>query len=200
MSALPPRFDDLVDAELPAEEHARLQAVHALLVAAGPPPELPPGLAEPPVVPAARALPFPRRYRYTAVAAAAAAAAVLLGVGYLFGTAGGSSQPAVRTVEMRGPGGASGSIALFAKDAAGNWPMELTVRGLPPLPEGRTYELWLTRGGELAESCGTFVAAGPETVVQLNAPYRLSQFSGWVVTTGFGPDAPGAFVLRTEQT
>src|SRR5581483_6878461 len=37
-----PRFDDLVEQDLPAEERGRLERVHDLLVAAGPPPELSP--------------------------------------------------------------------------------------------------------------------------------------------------------------
>ena len=59
--------------------------------------------------------------------------------------------------------------------------MTLQVSGLAPLPEGKTYTLWLTRGGKLAESCGTFVVAAGSTKVPLNAPYRLKQFDGWVI-------------------
>jgi hypothetical protein len=85
---------------------------------------------------------------------------------------------------MAAPGGATparGSLAIFEQDDAGNWPMELIVRDLPALPEGRTYELWLTKNGELAAPCGTFVVQGAKTVVPLNAPYRLRQFDEWVV-------------------
>ena len=55
--------------------------------------------------------------------------------------------------------------------------MELHVKGLP----AGTYELWLTRDGELAEPCGAFAVAGSETSAVLNAPYRLKEFGGWVV-------------------
>ena len=58
---------------------------------------------------------------------------------------------------MNGPSGATASIALLALDEAGNWPMTVAVKGLPQLPKGQTYGLWLTRNGKLAESCGTFV-------------------------------------------
>ena len=43
-----PNFDELVGAELPPSERERLRLVHDLLVAAGPPPELPKLLASPP--------------------------------------------------------------------------------------------------------------------------------------------------------
>src|SRR5437763_13969609 len=42
-----PDFNELVGADLPPEEEARLRRAHELLVAAGPVPELPPGLEEP---------------------------------------------------------------------------------------------------------------------------------------------------------
>lgn len=194
----PPSFGDLFEAgDLAPEERERLTATHELLLRAGPPPELTPALESPPAVEAPRILPLPRRYRFTAVAAAAAAAVALFGIGYLVGGNGNGAPAVVRTVEMRGDDGAVASLAVLEKDDAGNWPMELTVSGLAPLPAGKTYELWLTHDGELAESCGSFAVSGPETVVTLNAPYRLSEFTGWVVTSA--ADA-GAFVLTTEET
>ena len=175
-----PSFDDLVEDDLAGAERERLRAVHELLVQAGPPPELPPSLEMAPQVEEARVIPFPRRYRYTAIAAVAAVAVALFGVGYLVGGSGGSPA-ALRTVEMRGAGGATASLAVFAKDAAGNWPMELTVSGLAPLAAGGTYELWLTRDGKLADPCGAFAVAAGTTEVPLNAPYRLRDYDGWVV-------------------
>ena len=52
-----PNFDDLVDQGLDLEERARLLRVHELLIAAGPPPELPPSLASPPPEPKATLIP-----------------------------------------------------------------------------------------------------------------------------------------------
>ena len=105
---------------------------------------------------------------------------MLFGVGYAIG---GRDSPAapVQTIAMTGPAGATASIALLAKDAAGNWPMTLEVSGLPPLPKGETYTLWLTQDGKLAESCGSFVVAAGTTKVPLNAPYPLKKFDGWVI-------------------
>jgi hypothetical protein len=175
-----PDFDQLVGTDLDPAERERLRRVHELLVAAGPPPELPPELVSQgrdPVVP------FQRRGRRKLVPAlilAAALAASAFGVGFLVGERSAEPDPE-RVLVMRGEG-ASASLAIFEMDEGGNWPMEMTVRGLPELPTGRTYELWLTKDGKPAASCGVFVVGGPRTVVPLNAPYRLSDYDGWIVT------------------
>jgi hypothetical protein len=180
-----PPFDEIVDADDP--ERARLASVHELLVAAGPPAELPPSLEFAPPEPRAHTLTFERR-RYTTIAAVAIAATVLFAVGYAVGGRNAPPTP-VQTLTMKGAAGSvTGSLDLLPKDEAGNWPMTLSVEGLPPLPDGETYTLWLTKDGELAEPCGAFVVAGGKTTVPLNAPYRLKQFDEWVVvrtgTTG----------------
>ena len=177
MSTTPPRFDDLVDPADP--DRARLRAMHELLIAAGPQAELPPELEEPPVDPDGQTVPFTRR-RYTAIGAVAIAATILFGVGYTIGARNGPGAP-VETITMTGANGAEATIDLLAQDEAGNWPLTLNVSGLPPLAQGSTYTLWLTREGELAESCGTFVVAEGTTEVPLNAPYPLRAFDGWVV-------------------
>ena len=176
-----PSFDELVGADVPAEERDRLRSAHELLLQAGAPPELPPSLEQPPVVeqPKGRLIPLPRRYRYTAIAAAAAAALVIFGIGYAVGGRDAPDAP-VQTIAMTGVRGATGSIDLMAKDAAGNWPMILHVRRTASPAAGKTYTLWLTRGKKLVEPCGTFVSDGSANV-PLNAPYRLRTFDGWVV-------------------
>lgn len=163
---------DLVG-DVEPEELDRLQRVHTLLERAGPPPSLSPGLARPPA-PGGKVIAFPRRRSYLAAAGAVAAAALLFGIGYVVGDSGPDT---FRTVAMRGAGGATGTLDIFDKDAAGNWPMRLRVEGLPR----GTYALWLTRDGALAEPCGSFAVAAAETSVPLNAPYRLREFDGWVV-------------------
>lgn len=191
MSGNGPRFDELVEAGDP--ERARLQATHELLLAAGAPPELPPSLETAPPEPRGTVISFPRR-RYTAIAAVAIAATVLFGAGYAIGGRDSPEKP-VQTIAMKGSAGATASIALLARDAAGNWPMTLEVSGLPPLPDGDTYTLWLTRNGELAESCGSFAVAAGTTKVPLNAPYSLKQFDAWVIVrTG----ATRPFLLRSS--
>lgn len=176
-----PDFDELVGRGLDPEERARLARAHEALLRAGPPPELPPELAEASVAEPVRLL--PRRRRAALALVAAALAAVVFGAGYLVGDRaddGAVDRVVVLTGTPAAPA-ARASLAVFAVDDAGNWPMELTVRGLEPLPEGKTYELWLTRDGALVESCGVFSVAGGTTVVPLNAPYRLKRFDGWVI-------------------
>jgi hypothetical protein len=189
MSGSTPPFDEIVDRDDP--ERVRLQATHDLLVAAGAPPELPPSLGAAPPEPEERVLPF--RRRYTAVAAVAVAALVLFGIGYTVGGRGKPPEP-VRTVALSGPAGASATIDLQPIDAEGNWPMILGAEGLPALRQGETYTLWLTRGGELADPCGTFAAGQAAAEIWLNAPYELKTYDGWVVVRT-GTTTP--FLLRT---
>jgi Anti-sigma-K factor rskA len=176
-----PSFDDLAGDDLSVPERERLQSVHDLLLAAGPPPELSPSLERAPDVAPAGAIPRVRRYRYryTAFAAAAVVAVTLFGAGYAIGHRG--DRNAVQTVAMTGPGGAKASITVYAADSAGNWPMTLDVSGLEQLPDGKTYALWLTRKGKLVDQCGTFAVTGATTEVELNAPYSLRDYDGWVV-------------------
>lgn len=188
----PPPFDEIVDPDDP--DRARLENAHRLLIAAGPLPELPPHLEEAPPEPKARVIPLPRR-RNTAIAAVAIAATLLFGIGYAIGGRDNPPEP-VQTVAMTGPSGATASIALMAIDRAGNWPMTIAVKGLAPLPRGKTYELWLTKNGKLADPCGTFVVGPGATEVPLNAPYKLKEYDGWVVVRS-GTKQP--FVLRTTS-
>jgi Anti-sigma-K factor rskA len=186
----PPPFDAIVDPDDPDRD--RLEQAHRLLVAAGPLPELPPRLEDAPPEPTARVLAFPR-HRYTAIAAVAIAATLLFGIGYAIGGRDNPPEP-VQTVAMVGPSGAQGSIALMAIDRAGNWPMTIEIKGLAQLPKGKTYALWLTKHGKLADPCGTFVVGPGTTEVPLNAPYKLKEYSGWVVVLS---GTKGPFVLRT---
>jgi len=197
VSVLPPDFDELLDAEeLDPEERARLERVHALLVEAGPPPDLSPRLNARPVVPARRgAIPLPRRRRGAVLLVAAAFALALFGAGWL-GGAHSRSTHVVRTIAMAGPGGARASLDLLDADRAGNWPMVMRISGLASLPEGETYTLWLTKSGKLEASCGTFTVGAGTTTVDLNAPYRLKEYDGWVVVRS-GLTAP---LLTTTST
>ena len=178
------RFDDLVDdgGELTAEERERLRHVHELLVAAGPPPEVAPALLQPPA-PEQPVRLLPRRRRGPLALIAAALAAVVFGAGFLVGDR--SDEPTVeRVIPMRGvESDASASIDLLAQDESGNWPMIVHVRGLEPSVDREdTYELWLTRDGELAESCGVCTGQEGVTEVYLSVPYGLRAFDGWVIT------------------
>jgi hypothetical protein len=185
MTTRPPDFDELVGEDLAEGERARLRGVHDLLVAAGPPAELSPALERVPSVGGTvRFLPARRRGAVLLLAAAIAAAA--FGGGFLAGAVThGGTKNAVTVISMHGTTAAPNalaSISLQEIDKAGNWPMRFTVQGLPRLPRGSYYELYLTRHGHISAACGTFNVHGGRTTVSLNAPYELRGFDGWVVT------------------
>ena len=177
------RFDELVGEVDDPDERARLRRVHELLLSVEPPPTT--GAATP--------IPRPQRRRPRRVALLAAAlAAAAFGAGYLLGGDSGSVET-VRVIPMSGVGageGASASIELLAEDAAGNWPMNVVVRGLEPSRDRADwYDLWLTREGKLAAHCGRFIVRSGQTRVTLTVPYGLRAYDGWVVTRN-GSSAP----------
>jgi hypothetical protein len=185
-------FDDLIDdgVGLDDVERARLRRVHELLLQVGPPPEVAPELRRPPTEEPVRLL--QRRRRAPLALAAAAIALAVFGAGYLVGDR--AAAPGVeRTIAMEGAASApaaSAAIELLEEDDAGNWPMRVRLRGLEPSEDREDfYELWLTRDGELAESCGRFTIHEGVTEVTLSVPYRLRGFDGWVVTRR-GSDEP----------
>ena len=184
-----PNFDDLVEPGFNALARERMRRVHKLLITVEPLPELPSKLAAPRVPYSVRLVPHRRRSALVALAAAFGISA--FGLGLQFGDGGGAPSPD-RVIPMSGTQqapGAAGSIALFDADAAGNWPMEISVEGLAPSASGRPYELWLTRDGKLTALCGRFLAeADGSTVVPMNAPYKLKD-AVWVVVEE-GSDAP----------
>lgn len=180
-----PDFDELVGHDLDPAERARLERVHELLVAAGPPPDFVAVAPPPDLVPAAEVVELRPRRRRGALVAVAAALAVAL---FAFGAAlvdGSATSAAPETIPMEGTPAAqtaSASIEVFPLDAAGNWPMKFSVAGLEPAPSGRPFELWLTRHGELAALCGSFLTdVSGAAVVPMNAPYEFSEYDGWVV-------------------
>jgi hypothetical protein len=198
-------FDDLVDREgLAPGEEARLRRVHDMLVQAGPPADLPPGLERPPTAPAdAELVQFPMlpRRRWALAAVAAIALIVLaFGGGYLVGHA--KTKPTSfatkRVVPMHG-GNALALLRVAPKDGAGNWPMELEVNNLPTQKNPSSYyELWLSRGGKPIAPCGSFRVNARTTTVRLTVPYDFKRFDGWVVTRqGANDHAPGTVVLTT---
>jgi hypothetical protein len=198
-------FDDMVDREgLGADEEARLRRVHELLVQAGPPPDLPPGLLRPPTAPPeAEVVQFPllpRRRRPLAAVAAATLVVLAFGGGYLIGHA--KTKPTSfatkHVVPMHG-GSALALLKVAPKDSAGNWPMELEVNNLPTQPNPRAYyELWLSRHGKPVALCGTFRVNARTTTIRLSVPYDFKRFDGWVVTKqDTEAHEPGPVVLST---
>ncbi len=177
-----PDFHELVGTDLDPRERARLERVHELLIAAGPPPE-------PAMISPIELRPRRRRGALLAIAAAIAVSAFALGAA-LVDANGRSVDFAVAMAGTDAAAGASASLAVYNVDQAGNWPMELSIDGLPPGPGGRPFELWLTRDGERSALCGAFLTnADGSAVVPMNAPYRFDQFDGWVVVRE-GSDTP----------
>jgi hypothetical protein len=197
-----PQFKDLVGEEGGPQELDRLQRVHDLLVAAGPPPELSPALAEPPPLgkPEEVGL-LPKRRRQSTLLVAAAVVALSFGIGYLVGNRG-DATPSSRLVAMEGVGAlsrAKASVRVGAEDGHGNWPLTLKVTGLRKLPKGSWYELYLTRNGKRTESCGTFNTGAGTTTVRLSVPYSLKDV-GWAITAHRPgrPDAADRVLLTTS--
>jgi hypothetical protein len=193
----PPDLRDLVGADVPPDELARLGRVHDLLVHAGPPPELPGELADAPD-PGATVATLPKRHWRPLAALAAALAISAFGLGWLAassGDSGGESFPPIDfSVPMAGTPAAPNAVASISvaeRDEAGNWPLAMTIRGLPPKA---SYELWLTKKGKLAALCGPFRTDG-DSIAYLNAPYRLRQYDGWVVTRA----GEKRFLLKTTK-
>jgi hypothetical protein len=193
----PPDLRELVGDDVSPDELERLGRVHELLVRAGPPPELPGELAAAPEPEATVAM-LPKRHWRPLAALAAALALAAFGVGWLAASAGDSGGESFPSIDFRVPmagtpaaPNAVASIAVAERDEAGNWPLAMTIRNLPPKA---SYELWLTKKGKLAALCGPFRTEG-DSVAYLNAPYRLRQYDGWVVTRA----GEKRFLLKTTK-
>lgn len=198
----PPDFRDLVGDDLPPEELERLARVDALLRSVpAPPAEVPQSVTG--AVMRISAAPLWTRRRFAgALAFAATLAALFFAIGSW--TAGGGFD-ARATVALRATeqaAGASGLVRIGARDeTSGNWEMELVVSGLPNLPSGGYYVLWLAKDGEYAGTCGTFNVDGETTAVRLTAAYVLSEYDEWVITAWIpGEDNAQAPWLLTAPT
>lgn len=186
---------ELLGDDVPADEVERLRAADELLRRVpAPPPHVPESLtlavrreAERPAV-----TPLRRAARMLALAAALAlaVAAGFFGLGALLDR--GDFDPQ-RTIAMQPTSfarGASAEIGLGERDGDGNWRMRLDVSGLPELPPGGYYLLWLEKDGEYGGTCGSFnVGADGTAAVELNASYRLPDYDKFVITATRPGDA-----------
>ncbi len=196
---------DLIDLDdLAPAEQKRLHEVHDLLSAAGPPPELTTALQTPPAPKSAGVVELPRRRRGVAaglIAAALAVAAVAFGGGYLLGHSS-SSSDVVRVVSMQGvQSNAVGSVRVGEEEPGGNWPLELTITGLPQQTGERDYyELFVWRKGKPTYPCVGFKMRGGPTTVRFTVPYEMRESTQLVVTAiepGKDVRWPGRVVMRT---
>ncbi len=200
-------FDELVDlTDLSPEERARLLRVHELLVAAGPPADLPTALARPPEQPdEAKVVPLAdhRRRPVATFLIAAAVAAACFGGGYVLANQAHQTSAihVIRIVPMQGVGqqNSFASLRVGSSDANGNWPIQLTVAGLPALQQKERYYLMVWQNGRPVAFCGTFeVADHGSTTVTFSVAYKITKSTRWVVTRmAPGVKPPGHVVMTT---
>jgi hypothetical protein len=193
-----PDFDELIDDDVRGAERERLERVHELLVAAGPPAELPPHLEQPTLAMTLARRPGRSRRRLAAIAAIAAVLAIAFVLGYLAGNRGGglAAETSLQLTGTKAAPNALASLRVLPVDSSGNWPMRLSATGLPKLGKKWYYEVFLVRNGKIYAPCGSFVSTGTVDV-SLNAPYRLQPHDTWVVTKQHqGDRQAGPVVLR----
>jgi Anti-sigma-K factor rskA, C-terminal len=202
-----PDFDELIGPEATGEERERLRHAHELLVQAGPPPELSPSLRK---APSFGGFSLHQRRivkrRTLVLLAAALSVAVVFVAGYAVGhnrSGSGSATPQPPTLlALTGTRAAPNARATLAVWQArnGNWPMRLSVAGLPKLPGHTYYEVYLVRHGKPWGQCGSFriASTSPGAVtLTFNAPYSLEKGDSWIVTRPGATGAePGQTVLR----
>jgi hypothetical protein len=198
-----PDFRELVGDEGTQEELAQLRRAHDLLVAAGPPPELSPHLSDAPQVGKTRAAVFRRRRPATVLALVAGLALAAFFIGYAVAKQG-TGFSAARTIPMHGVGrlaAAHADLAIGSRDVGGNYPLKMTVRGLPRLQNDGWYELLLSKSGRPTLSCGSFRVDGRSLTVRLSVPYDLGDFpklfDGWVVVRHLPQQATAPVVMTT---
>jgi hypothetical protein len=198
-----PDFDELIGSDVDQAERERLRTVHELLLQAGPPAELSPEIEAGPTL-AMTLRRTSRRPRRTVMllAAALTVCALAFVAGYISGNGKGNELSAGRTMSLVGTKAAPGAFAslrIQPADSSGNWPMRISVTGLPALPPHGYYTVYLMRSGKPFAPCGTFVVSGRAhgVSVWVNAPYQLRKGDTWVVTKQMpGHREPGPIVLR----
>ena len=203
-----PDFDELVEGVENPEERDRLRRVHELLAEAGPPPELSPALASitPPEdepVEEADVTWLPPRRLGAALVLAATLVLASFAVGYFAGNNGSEGGPeaikVTRTIVLEGEGHSTGVLSVGEKNADGNTPMVITVRGLAPLPDGDYYSLALTKRSKPVVTCTTFNVGDRGTqTIDLVAAYDLGHFDGWAVTHWHASTRKDTTVLSTK--
>jgi hypothetical protein len=180
----PPHIRELVGDDVPEDELDALRRADALLRTIPPPPsQVPPRLTQ---AVAALTLPTPfwsRRRLAATIALAAALSALFFGVGRW--TAGSDVDPLL-TVPLGATEDAPDAAAVIEvgerDEKSGNWELELEVTGLPKLPAGRYYDLWLAKDGKYAVTCGSFNVGPGTTRVRLTVSYELSEYDTWVIS------------------
>ena len=203
-------FEDLVDLTgVGAEDEAKLRRVHQMLIAAGPPADLPVELAKPVPVGGqvvSLAEHAKRRRPVAAVLIAATVAVACFGGGYVLATQARSDSSAInviRIVPLQGVQQNSlASLSVGSSDQNGNWPLQLTVSGLPQLKGEARYYLVVKQGDGRGVLCGSFeVAPHGSTTVTFNVAYKVKPSTQWIITRmAPGVKYPGELVMQTAPT
>jgi hypothetical protein len=180
-----PDFRDLVGNDLAPDQETRLRRAHELLVAAGPPPELPHRLAEPPA-PQGRLITLAQKRLRTGLVLAAALVLGAFAVGYLVGAGNESSESGfepVQTAVLGKSGDRLAVVRIGETDGDGNTTMLVTLENLEHLSGGDYYTLFMTRRGKPIATCGTFnVDDDKTTTVRLNVGYEIDRYDGLLLT------------------
>jgi hypothetical protein len=197
-----PDFHELVGNDLQPAERERLERVHDMLIAAGPPPELPQELAEAPRQ-EGRLVELARRRLRTGLLLAATIVLAAFAAGYLLGMRGeSSSSGSFRTAETAVLGKSPDRLAVvrFGQvDENGNRPMIVNVDGLDRLKGGDYYTLFMTRNGKPIVTCGTFnVSDEGVTTVRLSVAYDLERFDGLMLAKYSAKEHENTPLLRAK--
>jgi hypothetical protein len=197
-----PDFDELVGTDLAPDEREGLRRVHELLVTAGPPPELGPEIEAGPTLAMTLGLRRRRpRRRVALLAAAIVALGLAFAAGFIAGNGNGPGLGGGHALRLEGTPQAPNALASLRVepvDASGNWPMQLSVRGLPK----GYYVVFLVRGGKLYAPCGAFVVRSEASgvSVSLNAPYDLRRGDTWAVARYARDERPKRTVVLRPVT
>ena len=199
-----PDFHDLVGNELEPGERERLERVHDMLIAAGPPPELPQQLSEPPR-PEGKLVELARRRLRTGLVLAAALVITTFAVGYLFGARGedtsSGSFTVTKQVVLEKSAERSAVVGIGDRDSSGNWPMTVQVEGLDHLPKGDYYTLFMTRNGKPVVTCGTFnVSKDGLTTIRFSIAYDIDRFDGLMLAKYSAEERESTPLLSAKLT
>jgi hypothetical protein len=199
-----PDFRELIGNDLEPAERERLERVHDMLIAAGPPPELPQELADPPRQ-EGKLVELARRRLRTGLVLAAAIVIAAFAAGYLLGARGEESTSgsftAVKTAVLGKSASRLAVVRIGDLDENGNRPMEVTVDGLDRLSGGDYYTLFMTRNGKPIVTCGTFnVRDDGVTTVRLTSAYDLARFDGMMLSRYSAKDHENTPLLSAKLT
>ena len=199
-----PDFHELVGNDLEPAERERLERVHDMLIAAGPPPELPQELAEPPR-PESKLVDLARRRVRTGLLLAATIVLAAFAAGYLLGMRGESSSSESFTTAKTAVLGKSPDrlavVRIGQIDENGNRTMIVNVDGLTRLKDGDYYTLFMTRNGKPVVTCGTFnVSDDGVTTVRFSVAYDLEHFDGLMLSRYSGKEHENTPLLRAKLT